>query len=136
MQALRNLWVGLLVVWIAGCGGAGDSKDGKDAKSKTAKKDGKDPKAKKDDKKADAKKEDAKTTKAGDVKAPEADAKADAEAKADATPAAPVKLAALSLEDANLEASLQAPEGAKAADEFGAVVVSAGESLSMKGMSL
>jgi hypothetical protein len=80
-----------------------------------------------DEKAADAKKKDAKATKAGDVKAP-----ADADAKADATPAAPVELASLSLEDANLEATLQAPQGAKAADEFGAVVVSAGESFQLQ----
>lgn len=88
-----------------------------------------------DDKKAEAKKEEAKGGKAADVKAPaagDAAAKADAEAKADATAAAPVKLAPLSLEDAEIEATLQAPEGAKAADEFGAVVVSAGESFQLQ----
>jgi hypothetical protein len=86
-----------------------------------------------DDKKDAAKKEDAKG-KAGDVKAPagDAEAKADADAKADAKAAEPVKLAALSLEDAEIEATLQAPEGAKAADEFGAVVVSAGESFQLQ----
>ncbi len=79
-----------------------------------------------DDKKAEAKK-DAKPT---DVKAGEA--KADADAKADAKAAEPVKLAALSLEDASIEASIQAPEGAKAAEEFGAVVVSSGESFQLQ----
>jgi hypothetical protein len=82
-----------------------------------------------DAKPAEAKAADAKAA-AGDVKA--ADAKADAEAKADAKPAEPVKLATLSLEDASLDATLQAPEGAKAVDEFGAVVVSAGESFQLQ----
>jgi hypothetical protein len=80
-------------------------------------------------KQGDAK--DAKDPKAGDVKA-KTDADADAEAKADATPAAPVKLATLSLEDASIDATVEAPEGAKAADEFGAVVVSAGESFQLQ----
>jgi hypothetical protein len=87
-----------------------------------------------DDKKAEATKGDVKGGKA-EVKAPtgaDADAKADAEAKADAKPAEPVKLAPLSLEDAEIDATLQAPEGAKAADEFGAVVVSAGESFQLQ----
>jgi hypothetical protein len=83
-----------------------------------------------DDKKAEAKKEEAKgEAKKDDVKAP---AGGDAEAKADATPAAPVKLAALSIEDAGIDATLQAPEGAKAAEEFGSVVVSAGESFQLQ----
>jgi hypothetical protein len=85
-----------------------------------------------DDKKAEAKKDDAKKVAGGDVKAADADAKADAEAKADAKPAEPVKLAKLSLEEAEIEATLEAPEGAKAADEFGAVVVSAGESFQLQ----
>jgi hypothetical protein len=87
-----------------------------------------------DDKKVEAKKDDAKKVAGGDVKVADADAdaKADAEAKADAKPAEPVKLAKLSLEDAEIEATLEAPEGAKAADEFGAVVVSAGESFQLQ----
>lgn len=83
------------------------------------------------DKKADDKKAaEKKDGKAGDVKA--ADAKVDADAKADAKAAEPVKLATLSLEDASIEASLQAPEGAKAAEDFGAVVVSSGESFQLQ----
>lgn len=87
-----------------------------------------------DEKKTEAKKDDAKEAKKGDVKAPtaDADAKADAEAKADAKPAAPVELASLSLEDAGIDATLQAPAGAKAADEFGSVVVSAGEGFQLQ----
>jgi hypothetical protein len=85
-----------------------------------------------DDKKTDAKKDDAKGVPKGDVKAPEGDAKADADPKADATPAAPVKLAALSLEDADLDATIQAPEGAKATAEFGAVLVGAGETFQLQ----
>jgi hypothetical protein len=79
-----------------------------------------------DDKKVEAKKDDAKKVAGGDVKVADADAdaKADAEAKAE--------LAKLSLEDAEIEATLEAPEGAKAADEFGAVVVSAGESFQLQ----
>lgn len=81
-----------------------------------------------DDKKADAKKKD---DKKGDEKA---DAKADggAEAKAEAKPAAPVKLADLSLEDAGLDGILQAPEGAKASEDFGSFVVQAGESFQLQ----
>ena len=86
---------------------------------------------KKDDgKKAEAKKDDAKGAKAADVKA--ADGGADADAKADAKPAEPVQLASLSLEEVGLEATVQAPEGAKAADEFGAYVVTAGESFQLQ----
>lgn len=86
---------------------------------------------KKDDaKKAEAKKDDAKEAKAGDVKA--ADGGAEPDAKADAKPAEPVKLASLSLEDVGLEANVQAPEGAKATAEFGVYVVMAGESFQLQ----
>lgn len=82
-----------------------------------------------DDKKAaakgDAKKGDAKK---GDVKA-NADG---GDAKAEARPAEPVKLAEVSLEDAGLDAKLQAPEGAKAAEDLGAFVVTAGESFQLQ----
>lgn len=83
-----------------------------------------------DEKKAEAKKDDAKDAKAGDVKA--ADGAEAGDAKADAKPAEPVKLASLVLEDVGLEATVQAPEGAKAADEFGAYVVTAGESFQLQ----
>jgi hypothetical protein len=79
-------------------------------------------------KKSEAKKDDVKDAKPADVKAPTGDA----EAKADATAAAPVELAALSLEDAGIDAKLQAPKGAKATEEFGSVVVSAGESFQLQ----
>ncbi len=80
---------------------------------------------KKDAKKADAKKTDAKKA---DAKTPAAAG----DAKAEATPAAPVKLASLSLEDSGLEGTLEAPEGAKAAAEFGAFLVNAGESFQLE----
>lgn len=47
-------------------------------------------------------------------------------------PATPVKLAELSLEDAGLEAKLQAPEGAKVAEEFGAFTIKSGESFQLE----
>lgn len=85
---------------------------------------------KKEDKKAaEAKKDEAKNDEAADVKAADGGA---ADAKADAKPAEPVKLATLSLEDVGLEATVQAPEGAKAADEFGAFVVTAGEGFQLQ----
>ncbi|MCH9688564.1 MAG: hypothetical protein K0V04_44445 [Deltaproteobacteria bacterium] len=84
---------------------------------------------KKDAKKADAKKADAKKA---DAKKADDAKQAGGDAKAEATPAAPVKLAALSLEDAGLEGTLQAPEGAKASAEFGAFVVNAGESFQLE----
>lgn len=85
--------------------------------------------------KADGGKDDAKS---GDAKAAEekdggdakpADAKEDAEA---AEPAAEVKLAELNLEDTGLDVKLQAPEGAKAAEEFGAYTVKAGETFQLE----
>ncbi|MEM7158072.1 MAG: hypothetical protein AAF799_34845 [Myxococcota bacterium] len=81
-----------------------------------------------DDKKADAKK------KGDDKKADDkADAKADGgEAKAEAKPAAPVKLAPLNLEDVGLDGILDAPEGAKATEDFGAFVVQSGESFQLQ----
>lgn len=86
---------------------------------------------KKEEKKAEANEDDAKDAKAGDVKA-DAPAAEGGDAKAEAKPAEPVKLASLSLEDAGLDATLQAPEGAKAAEEFGAYVVSAGEAFQLQ----
>lgn len=82
---------------------------------------------KKDDKKADAKKGDDKKAdeKAGDAKAE--DAKAE-----EAKPAEPVKLAALSLEDIGVDVSIQAPEGSKAAEEFGAYSVTSGETFALQ----
>lgn len=56
-----------------------------------------------------------------------ADAKADEPA-----PAKPVKLAELSLEDAGMDAKLQAPEGAKVAEEFGAYTVKAGDAFQLE----
>jgi len=47
-------------------------------------------------------------------------------------PAKPVKLAKVSLEDSGLDATLQAPEGAKVAEEFGAYTVKAGESFQLE----
>lgn len=85
---------------------------------------------KKDDKKADAKKGD---DKKGDDK--KADAKADggaAEAPADAKPAEPVKLATLSLEEAGIDASVEAPEGATAKEDFGAYTVTAGDTFALQ----
>ncbi len=83
------------------------------------------------DKKADAKKADAKKADAKKADAKPADAKK-ADAKADAKAAAPVKLAELSLEDAGLDAKLQAPEGAKASEEFGAYLVQSGEAFQLE----
>ncbi|MCA9708656.1 MAG: hypothetical protein KDK70_22600 [Myxococcales bacterium] len=72
----------------------------------------------------------------GDVKKdePKAEVEApdEADAKAEAKAAAPVKLAELSLEDAGLDAKLQAPEGAKALEDLGAYVVSAGEGFQLQ----
>lgn len=69
----------------------------------------------------------------GEAKAEgEAKPEGEAEAKAEAEPAEPVKLAELSLEDAGLEAKIQAPEGAKASAEFGAFLVQAGESFQLQ----
>ena len=67
--------------------------------------------------------------KAGDKKAADGggDAKADEPA-----PAKPVKLAELSLEDAGMDAKLQAPEGAKVAEEFGAYTVKAGDAFQLE----
>jgi len=86
---------------------------------------------KKDDaKKGDAKKADAKK---GDAKKDDVKAAAEGgDAKAEAKPAEPVKLAEVSLEDAGLDAKLQAPEGAKAAEDLGAFVVLAGESFQLQ----
>ena len=56
---------------------------------------------------------------------------ADADPK-QAEPATPVKLAEISLEDAGLEAKMQAPEGAKVASEFGAFTVKSGESFQLE----
>ncbi len=82
-----------------------------------------------DDKKAAAKKDDAKKDDAKkDVKA----AADGGDAKADAKAAAPAKLAELSLEDAGLDAKLQAPEGAKGAEDLGAFTVTAGESFQLQ----
>ena len=78
-------------------------------------------------------KESAKKDEGGEGK--EAEAKADggaADAKAEAKAAEPVKLAELSLEDAGLEAKLQAPEGAKVSAEFGSFLVQAGESFQLQ----
>lgn len=68
----------------------------------------------------------------GDAKAADAKAEDGGDAKAEAKPAEPVKLAELSLEDAGVEAKMQAPEGAKASEEFGAYVVQAGESFQLQ----
>lgn len=84
------------------------------------------------------KKEEAKETAKkgeGDGEGKKDEAKADgeaAEAKAEAKPAEPVKLAEISLEDAGLEAKLQAPEGAKATAEFGSFLVQSGESFQLQ----
>ncbi len=89
--------------------------------------------------KADGGKGDAKSgdAKAGDKKEAGGDAKTDADAdpKDDAEaaePAAEVKLAELDLEEAGIEVKLQAPEGAKAAEEFGAYTVKAGETFQLE----
>lgn len=89
--------------------------------------------AKKDDKKA-AKKDGADKGGADKGEAGKAAVKAadGGDAKVEAKPAAPVKLAELSMEDAGLDAKLQAPDGAKAAEDLGAFVVTAGESFQLQ----
>ena len=83
-------------------------------------------------KEADAKDASAKKAEGG-AKTDEAKpAEAEGDAKEEAKPAAPVKLAELSLEDTGLEAKIQAPEGAKASEEFGAFLVQAGESFQLQ----
>jgi len=80
---------------------------------------------------AEANKSDAKPA---DDAAAKADEKAadDGDASGDAKPAEPVKLAELSLEDAGLDAKLQAPEGAKASEDLGAYTVTAGEGFQLQ----
>ena len=83
-------------------------------------------------KEADAKDASAKKAEGG-AKTDEAKpAEAEGDAKEEAKPAEPVKLAELSLEDTGLEAKIQAPEGAKASEEFGAFLVQAGESFQLQ----
>ncbi len=84
------------------------------------------------------KKAGAKDAKAGDKKEAKADAKkaaadgGDAKADAKPEPAKPVKLAKVSLEDAGLDAVVDAPEGAKVAEDFGAFTVKAGDSFQLE----
>lgn len=79
----------------------------------------------KKDSKAEDKKKDAK---ADDGKAADGGKAADAKPE----PAKPVKLASASLEDTGLDATIQAPEGAKLAEEFGAFTVKAGETFQLE----
>ncbi|MEX1361596.1 MAG: hypothetical protein AB1Z98_00595 [Nannocystaceae bacterium] len=84
------------------------------------------------DKKGEDKGKAAESKDGGDAKAADAKAEDGGDAKAEAQPAEPVKLAELSLQDAGLEAKMQAPEGAKASEDFGAYVVQAGESFQLQ----
>jgi hypothetical protein len=85
--------------------------------------------AKVDDKKVDAKKADDKLVEPAPDDGEAKDAADDAKA---AEPAKAVALAELSLAPAGLNAKLSAPEGAKAAEEFGAYTVKAGENFQLE----
>jgi hypothetical protein len=105
---MQKLAIALALLSSALCAGC-DSSDPKTDDGKAAKKP------------ADAKAADAKSD----------DGKAEADAKA-AEPVKAVKLAELSLEEAGADVKLQAPEGAKAAEEFGAYTVKAGETFQLE----